>query len=225
MASEEREGPSSDKWRLDSFIDESSIMLSQAPRLANALSYSGPQDSEAGGIGIELQSSNIDGANPVNEHWEGVTAKSSLTTSSINESSNMRQRSGYLWRDWWEEVTACVTSVAALLALFATLFVYSNRPSPDWPSWMSLNTIVAIYVAILKTAVLVVATAGIGQLKWSWFHRAVRPLSDLAKYDAATRDPYGACVLLCRLRSKHLLTSAGALIVILCLVSPRQNSV
>ena len=37
--------------------------------------------------------------------------------------------------NWWQEMAACVVFVAALLALFATLYKYSGKPSPDWPEW------------------------------------------------------------------------------------------
>jgi hypothetical protein len=94
-----------------------------------------------------------------------------------------------------------------------------DKPSPNWPTWISLNTIVAIYVVILKASILLVTAEGIGQLKWSWFSRDVRPLEDLVKFDDATRGPYGAGVLLWRLRTDHLLSSLGAIIIILGLVS------
>jgi len=43
-------------------------------------------------------------------------------------------------------------------------------------------------------------------------------LEDLSKYDQATRGPLGALILLWRLRQRHPLSSAGALITLLILV-------
>lgn len=130
-----------------------------------------------------------------------------------------RRRRPHFLLNWWQEMLACVVSLAALLALFATLYVYKNRPSPDWPDWISLNTIVAIYIVLLKSGILLIAAEGIAQLKWTWFEKGERPLEDLVKYDHASRGPVGAGALLWRLRARHLLASCGALITILALAA------
>lgn len=80
-----------------------------------------------------------------------------------------------------------------------------------------MNTVISIYVVILKSTILLVATEGIGQLKWKWLKRS-RPLQDLVQYDDATRGPLGAFGLLWRLRLRHLLSSTGTLIILLVLV-------
>ncbi len=114
---------------------------------------------------------------------------------------------------------ACAVFVGALFGLFGTLYSYTDRPSPEWPSWLSLNTIIAIYIVLLKAGILLVCAEGLGQLKWTWFSKADRPLDDLVTYDDATRGPLGATTLLWRLKSHHLLSSFGALIIILCLAT------
>ena len=109
---------------------------------------------------------------------------------------------------------------ASLLALFATLYAYLDRPSPDWPNWLSINTIISIYVVLLKACVLVITASGLGQLKWEWFAgRKARPLADLVEYDSASRGPLGAVSLLWRIRLSHALSSIGAVIVILALAT------
>ena len=118
--------------------------------------------------------------------------------------------------NWWLELGSCFMSIAALIALFGTVFAYKNKPAPDWPTWLSLNTIVAIYIVFLKAGVLLVTAEGLGQLKWSWFLKD-RPLIDLAKYDDATRGPAGALKLLWKLRMHHMLASCGAMITVLAL--------
>lgn len=75
----------------------------------------------------------------------------------------------------------CVLAIAALLAIVAVLYPYQNRPLPQWPYGISTNTIIAIFAAIAKSAMLLVVAEGISQLKWTWFHRR-RPLQDLARF-------------------------------------------
>lgn len=118
---------------------------------------------------------------------------------------------------WWLEILACACSHAALFALSGTLYSYESRPSPDWPKWLTLNTIVSIFVVIIKGGVILVLTEGIGQLKWSWFSKANRPLEHIQMWDNATRGPFGASVLLGRLAGRDLLASLGALMVVLSL--------
>lgn len=153
---------------------------------------------------------------------DGKSASTSTFSQHLdkNEGSHTpRRRSGPFVRFWWREILACALFLGSLLAMFATLYAYTNRPSPQWPNWLSLNTIIAIYVVLLKTGILLVTAEGLGQLKWSWFASKDRPLDDLVKYDDATRGPFGATVLLWRLRARHILSSFGALIIVLCLAT------
>lgn len=136
--------------------------------------------------------------------------------SSRSPSSDSRRPPNFLGI-WWLETLACALSIVALLALFGTLYHYQNRPSPRWPRWMSLNTIVSIFVVALKTGVVLVLGEGIGQLKWSWFAKSTRPLEHLQIWDSATRGPVGAGVLLKRLGMRDLLASFGDRIIILAL--------
>jgi len=85
---------------------------------------------------------------------------------------------------------------------------------------MSLNTIVAIYATLLKTAILLVVAQGLGQLKWSWFATGKpKPLQDFVKYDDASRGPIGSLALLWRLRSSNRLSSLAACITILAVAT------
>src|SRR5277367_1653535 len=104
------------------------------------------------------------------------------------------------------EIGACVLIIAALFAIIATLYPHQNKPLPQWPYSISVNTLRSVYVVVLKTSVALVAAEGLGQLKWTWFRRE-RPLEDLVKYDEASRGPLGALKLLWRLRAHQPLSS------------------
>ena len=141
-------------------------------------------------------------------------------------SAETGERRPHIFLNWWKELLACILFIAAFLALFATVYAYDNQPSPSWPNWISLNTIISIYAIFMEIGVVCVAAEGLGQLKWSWFAGESRPLDDLVKYDDATRGPLGALRLLWRLRAREFLSSFGALIVTLALgLSPFAQQV
>ena len=143
----------------------------------------------------------------------------------LNHESKSPSKDGYrtpsrhqrLFSAWWLEALACIASLAALLATFATLYHYMDQPSPRWPRWISLNTVVSIYALVLRTAIVFVLNEGIGQLKWLWFGKTSRPLDDLQTWDDATRSPVGASVLIASLRGRQWLASLGALVFVLTL--------
>lgn len=65
-----------------------------------------------------------------------------------------------LIKDWWLEIGCVGVATGAILAIFATLFPFSGQPLPQWPYRLSINTLLSVYVACLKAAILVVITQG-----------------------------------------------------------------
>ncbi|KAH8658447.1 hypothetical protein BX600DRAFT_500370 [Xylariales sp. PMI_506] len=96
---------------------------------------------------------------------------------------------------WWLEILACCIAFTAVFAIVGTLYPHRDLPLPVWPYGLSINTLVAIYVIILKAALVATISQGLGQLKWSWF-REPRPLRDVAVFDDASRGFPGAFRLL-----------------------------
>ncbi|KAL9106213.1 MAG: hypothetical protein Q9227_008746 [Pyrenula ochraceoflavens] len=122
-------------------------------------------------------------------------------------------------RDWWLEIGACVIAVASIAAIFATLYPYAGKTLPQWRYGLTINSLISIYIVILKAVTLYVIMQGIGQLKWTWFQRT-RPLEDVEIYDEASRGTVkGAFWLLWRVRGIYLVPTVGSLVVILTLVS------
>lgn len=154
------------------------------------------------------------------KHFTSAISRPESRSSSLKRQLGEKRRRQKIISTWWLEISACFVSIAALLALVAVLLCYKNKPSPDWPKWLSLNTIVAIFITLLKTAVLLIVAEGLGQLKWSWFAiGTAKPLDDLVKYDDASRGPVGSMKLLWRLRFSHILSSLAALITILAVAT------
>jgi len=102
---------------------------------------------------------------------------------------------------WWQEAGACFLVLAMMAAVVGTTFPHHDKPLPQWPYNLSINTLVAIYFIILKAAMLFVLSEALGQLKWNWFSEA-RPLSHLATYDDAARGPWGAFTFVWQLRGR-----------------------
>ncbi|KAI9840381.1 MAG: hypothetical protein M1838_004080 [Thelocarpon superellum] len=118
---------------------------------------------------------------------------------------------------WRSEIFSALVVVSAILALIFTLIIYQDQPLPQLPLNISVNTLVAVYVVVLKTAILLIITEGLSQLKWIWYTQP-RPLQDLSQFDLASRGPWGALVLIGVLRGRHLVATIGALVILVCLV-------
>ncbi|KAK3688258.1 hypothetical protein B0T22DRAFT_148882 [Podospora appendiculata] len=119
---------------------------------------------------------------------------------------------------WLPELCASVLVLAMLSAVVGTVRSNQDKPLPQWPYNLSINTLISIYFTILKAAMCFVLSGGLGQLKWAWFEQAAHPLDDLAKFDNASRGPWGSAVLLCRLRRRTFLPSIAAVVIILATI-------
>ena len=178
-------------------------------------------DMDEAGIGVSTSTSTTNTQRAAQNGEKSV--QNTVPAATSRRASKQRP---HIFLNWWKELLACILFSGALLALFATVYAYHDRPSPSWPNWISLNTIISIYAILMEIGIVLVTAEGLGQLKWLWFGKESRPLVDLVKYDDATRGPMGAVRLLWRLRARDLLSSFGALIVILALgLSPFAQQV
>lgn len=118
-------------------------------------------------------------------------------------------------RLWFMEIGSLAIAFIAFIAIIITLAMHQDRPLPHWPSLISINTLVAIFTAIMKAAMLLPIAEGVSQLKWLWFHHA-RPLIDLDRFDSASRGPWG-CLLLILKRHTSQLAALGALVTIVAM--------
>ena len=123
----------------------------------------------------------------------------------------------HVFKYWWLETGACFLILASIAAVVVTLSPHQGKPLPNWPYHSSVNTIIAVYVVVLKSTILLVTAEGLGQLKWKWLEKN-RPLQDLTQFDDATRGPLGALGLLWRLRHRHPLSSIAAVVSLLVLI-------
>lgn len=120
-------------------------------------------------------------------------------------------------RAWLLEAFSSVVAVAALAAIIVVLVVYNNRPLPDWPHNITLNTVVSVLQQVLNTGLGIILGESIAQAKWIWFSQKPRKLTEFDGIDSASTGPWGSFLLL--LNPKLLLSpaAAGAVLMILAL--------
>lgn len=63
-------------------------------------------------------------------------------------------------RYWWVEVVSCVLALIALVAIVATVGVYNGRPLPNWPHPISINSMISIFTAIFRAALVMPIAEG-----------------------------------------------------------------
>ncbi|KAK4219449.1 hypothetical protein QBC37DRAFT_135978 [Rhypophila decipiens] len=100
------------------------------------------------------------------------------------------------WRLWGAEILSLSVSIATFCAMIILLRIYQDQPTSKWHSAISLNSIIAILSVLFKSSLALPLTAGLSHLKWSRFLAKQRPLSEMAQFDKASRDPWGSLGLI-----------------------------
>ncbi|KAH0441178.1 hypothetical protein CcaCcLH18_02088 [Colletotrichum camelliae] len=95
---------------------------------------------------------------------------------------------------WWQELVWCAISLLSVCALYIVLRHYDNKPLPNWPSGLTLNTVIALLATVARSAFVIPVSEGLSQLKWLWY-RKQRTLKDFQDFDAASRGPWGSLQL------------------------------
>ena len=104
--------------------------------------------------------------------------------------------------DWfvWELLGVAISG-GILVATVVILASLNNTPEPKW-KYMSLNSLISWLSTVSKGCLISAISGLLGQLKWTWFKQASRPLPDLRQFDTASRGFYGAIQLIWRLRAR-----------------------
>lgn len=117
---------------------------------------------------------------------------------------------------WWLfEIIAWVVSAVALAVIIVTIALTDEKPLPQWPMNITLNSFVSFMSTLMKAALVIPVTEGISQLKWIWFKRA-ESLNDIQTFDEASRGTWGSLKLLFKTKRLHL-AKLGAFITIMTL--------
>ena len=116
---------------------------------------------------------------------------------------------------WASEIASVVLAFAMLAAIVVLLTIRQDKPLPDWPSLLGINSLVAIFSSVFKVALLYPVVEGISELKWIWFATA-KSVNDFDSFDSASRGPWGAAKLLAK-HPSNIFASLGAFIMVLSL--------
>jgi len=86
---------------------------------------------------------------------------STLETAASPTRRNFSSRMLSLMNDLWVwEVLSCVLATICLVAIVAILAVHQDRPLPQWPNYISINSLIAIMTAIMKASLMVPVAEG-----------------------------------------------------------------
>jgi hypothetical protein len=65
------------------------------------------------------------------------------------------------WRSsWTTETCSFIVSILALGGLIATLVAHQNKPRPEWPQMVTINSIISLFSLLIRACVGVVLAEG-----------------------------------------------------------------
>ncbi|KAH6839314.1 hypothetical protein B0T12DRAFT_428395 [Alternaria alternata] len=97
------------------------------------------------------------------------------TVKSHQPQSSVPTRSGVGWtravqglnRNWTAETLSYIVSILALAGLVTTLLAHQNKPLPQWPQLVTINSIISLFSLLMRAGVGVVLAEGLSQCKWN----------------------------------------------------------
>jgi hypothetical protein len=132
-------------------------------------------------------------------------------------------RSAWLWKHvtsfaWWWEFGSITVSGIALALIVVTLGVMDGRSLDAWKLPIQINSLISICSTLSRSALLLVVTEGMSQLKWNFFEKHGGTLDKLQSFDDASRGPWGAFLLIFRTRPwRNVLAILGAFLTVIAL--------
>lgn len=115
--------------------------------------------------------------------------------------------------EWGPEMATALLSLLCLGGI-AAIFVYmDDQPLSHWGFYISLNATISILTTALGAAMMHSVSRFISQLKWLYFKKRPRTLSNFQSFDEASRGVSGSTKFLFKVGWN--LATLGALITIL----------
>lgn len=70
-----------------------------------------------------------------------------------------------IWgKSWTAETCSYIVSILALAGLTATLLVHQNKPLPQWPQLVTINSIISLFSLLMRACAGVVLAEGMSHL-------------------------------------------------------------
>ncbi|KAL3490754.1 hypothetical protein BJX62DRAFT_237868 [Aspergillus germanicus] len=144
------------------------------------------------------------------------------SASTIQTIPTKRQRNKYNWQrllqdTWLWEFGSALFSTCCFVSICAVLFAYDGKVRPTWKLGLSLNTAISILATGCRSALTLVVSEAISQLKWLWVKDGEpKQLLGMQVFDNASRGPLGALTMLFKYSGRSLV-SLGAVLTILML--------
>jgi hypothetical protein len=156
----------------------------------------------------------------LDDQWSNSSARTSneknLKSSSVHEVPLQDGESGLVSSEsskhlnggsWTVEITSFAIALMSLAAVIGVLAYYDGKSMPNWPTSVTLNTLIALLIAIANAALASPLQQGLSQLKWINFKRERRPLTDMEAFDDASRGMWGSMKLLVTGRGGYVFAS------------------
>jgi hypothetical protein len=106
-------------------------------------------------------------------------------------------------KNWGLETAGVIVSAVIIIAIVAILRKYNRCQQQDWKH-VSLNSLISWLSTLAKACVIFSVSQGLGQLKWVWFSKRSRLLSDLDVFDSASRGATGSVFLLWLVKGRYV---------------------
>lgn len=107
------------------------------------------------------------------------------------------------FKNWGLETAGIIVSAVIIIAIVAILRKYDKAQQQGWKH-ISLNSLISWLSTLAKACVIFSVSQGLGQLKWVWFSKRSRLLSDLDVFDSASRGAAGSVTLLWLVKGRYV---------------------
>jgi hypothetical protein len=127
----------------------------------------------------------------MNPNHEPESQQVSDSVSCPGKKTQTSQASRSLVKNWFWEISSCLTSLVTIVGIIILLSHYNGLPMSDWPYGVTLNAVLSILSTLMKATMVFAVSESLSQLKWPWFRNGNR-LSDIGLIDSASRGTTGA---------------------------------
>ncbi|KAL2784338.1 hypothetical protein BJX66DRAFT_344155 [Aspergillus keveii] len=174
---------------------------------------------------LSLPSLNQHDANN-NQHDSQDNDDLSASASTIQTTPTKRQRNKDNWQRLLQdtllwEFGSALFSTCCFVSICAVLFAYDGKVRPTWKLGLSLNAAISILATRCRSALTLVVSEAVSQLKWLWAKDGEpKQLLGMQAFDNASRGPLGALTMLFKYSGRSLVSLGAALTILMLAFEP-----